>query len=269
MGKKIVINAIAILVFFYQNTTAAIQADSMSINLATTNGYKLNLLNRDNYSCFEGMRFGVFPFHGLYGVMNNSVVGMDYSRNGQLVELALPDSIEIEEFVFLKESSVFKSGKILFSLNKELQLQKRYFDTDTFSIALHTDSTLLLYYKGSVFDYNPITDNIERLICLGNYRIINCSYTNIDKFFVVTEHYVAMKRNGTLYPLAKLPEKIVTADLSPQGFFIGTETGLYELTERGDMYKLLETPISQILDDFEVTYIITNKGEIFSCSSSD
>lgn len=234
----------------------------------SSKGYTLQLLNEGYSSNFAHMKFGTFPYHGLYGVISNSVVGMDMDRNEELEELALPDTISIDEFVFLRESSVFKDGEALFIMDKDLKLRKRGFDTESFSIEMQTDSTLLLYYGGSVFEYNPVADDLKRLICLGDEHIVDCAYSNNESFVVVTDDYVVMKKNGKLHPLAKLQERIVAADISPQGFFIGTVKGLYELTEYGELNQLLDQPISQILDDWEVTYFITQDGKIFRCGLS-
>ena len=234
----------------------------------SSKGYTLQLLNENSSSDFASMKFGTFPYHGLYGVMSNSVVGMDMDRNEELEELALADTIYIDEFVFLRECSVFKSGEVLFTMDKDLKLHKHTFDTDAFSIEMQTDSTLMLYYGGSVFEYNPVADDLKRLICLGDEHIVDCAYSNNESFFVVTDDYVVMKKDGKLHPLAKLQEKIVAADITPQGFFIGTVKGLYELTEFGEVIQLLDQPISQILDDWEVTYIITTDGKIFRCGLS-
>lgn len=278
--KDILINSDSLYVIFNDNSAAVISHfsdyHSLSESLksyiikhpTTSKGFLLHLLNEESSSNFKEMNFGIFPFHGLYGVINNTIVGMDISRNSKIEKIALSDTINIDEFVFLRNGPIFKSGNKLLTFDKELRLHKRSFDTDAFSIEMHTDTTLLLYYEGNVFEYNPAADKINRLICLGNERIIECLYSNNENFFVVTEEYVIMKKEGKFHSLAKLSEKIVAADISPQGFFIGTENGLYELTENGDLIQLLETPISQILDDWEVTYVITQNGEIFYLTSS-
>lgn len=239
-------------------------------NLKTGKGFLLEKLDKelsDSLTVVE-FNFGIIPQHGLYAIYGNKLIGMDAARNHEIDELCLPDTIKIEEFVALNDLIVLKSGYAIITLDSICEFDGWLMDTRDFHLDLCTDSTIAIYYEGSVFDCNPETRTMKPLFSVGEYRVLSYIPTGDDESLIITNTYVLQKKQKEVIPLFRFQDNANAVVFSSIGIFYGTDTGLYEINEDGDVLQIFEFPVYTILDDGKVVYIVTKEGIIYKIYDS-
>lgn len=237
--------------------------------LKTSKGLNIERLNENipDSSSFINLNYGIIPMQGLYAIIGNRLIGMDMERNCYIDELLLPDSIVINDFVALKNLIVFKSGSAIITLKANRELDGWLIDAEDFNIGLYTDSTIAIYYKGHVFECAPLEKTMKPLFSVGEYNILSCVPTGENETIIITNNYILRRNMSKLLPIFRFHEKAKAAIYSTVGSFYGNYAGLFEINDDGKILQLLNIPVSNIIDDGEVVYIITEKGIIYRIHS--
>lgn len=230
--------------------------------ISAQNDYQVSLINDGEQVDMKGVPFCTLTGKGLFAMIGSTLVGMDSERNGN-IELSLPDTTyTIEEVVLSSDLFVCKSDSYIIYVSNHKRMRGFTIDTDSFHIRYASDSTIYIIVNDKVFESNPRRGKPILRFEYTNHRIIE--YMPIENLaYVVTENQILQKRQGQLILLLGMPELIKAVNISSHGILIGTETALFRYDSVGTLQLLEDIPVSQILNDGDFLYIITENSSIY------
>lgn len=235
----------------------------ISIRVYSQNDYKVTILNDGEEVDLSDVRFYTAKGNGLYAIIGNSLIGMDEERNGDLVEMSIPDSTYIiDEVVILPSLLVCKSDSDILYINERKRLKGYSIDTDNFSIRYASDSTIYILVGDKVFESNPLRGKPKLQFEYTNHKIIEYMPVGND-VYVATDKQLLLKSKEQLVLLLSMPEPITAINISSHGILIGTMSALFKYNSVGTLQLIDEIPVSQILNDEEFLYIVTYDSSIY------
>ncbi len=244
-------------------------AEKESQHIKTTKGYELEKIITPDELHLNGIRVNVLPHQGLYGIVNNKLIGLDPSKNSIIEELSIEDSLVIDNFACTRDGIVIQSDTTLAFCDFNGNMIRHTTDTNQFSIEAFTDSTILLIQGHNAFEYNPITAYYKRIETEPNDTIVSFTFmSSQNQRLLITTKGILLKEKGKqVNYLHQFNSHINTAKISACGIFYGTDNGLFEYnTSKGTIRQLLHEPILKVLDDGDSIYIVCQNGTVYRIS---
>lgn len=246
----------------YNNLADSIQIIKHGLPISIIN-YKTTILNNGDSINMTDIYFTSIPGKGLYSIVGTTLISMEPDRL-DIPDFSFPDSsYYCEQVVFLSSIITYKSANSILYVNERKKTRGFELNTDSFSIAYASDTSIYVLTKGQVFEFNP-RQGKPRIIFTAPVPedIIMYSVFASDTL-VAFDNKLCFKKNKQCQILAELPQKIACIDISMHGIWIGTSDGLYRYNGRNKLICVDEKPIRQILNDGDYLYIITENSSIY------
>ena len=224
---------------------------------------KVELLLSAGELQLDSVPLNVIPGEGLFAALGNKLVNLDREGNHDLREVALPDSVIIDDFIAAGPSLVFKCDRSLLWQTPEGGFWGITLEDADFRLIYGTPERVAIYRPGarqllevSLAERRPVLSMKmdEPLIAASRIGtgIVTVTQTRVLTWF-----------EGEAGVLHRHPAVINCAAITPQGVFLGTDRGLWSVRRQDELELLGAGTVKALLCDGERLYLIDGGGNLY------
>lgn len=207
---------------------------------------------------------GIVPGSGIFAAYGNRLVSVEPDSAMRNVEIAIPDSVLIDDFVFAGNTLVMKIDNSLIWTSPASGFDAVTFVDSDYSLCAATDSTVFIFSRDMAMEFNLKRKKPDVSVQLG-CRPVEARKLK-DGMLLATDKTVLSLFNDEWTLLHSYPGLINAAAFMPDGIFIGTDEGLWRIAGGGVVELLAQGQVRKMYNDNSVLYILDGEGNLLSLS---
>ncbi len=205
---------------------------------------------------------------GLFLANGNRVFSLE--NKSELIEIEVPDTSEISNFMFLKDRFIYKSQNKIYSYIDKVRVEYVFKDENFHFYAGKEDSLFLVKeHRDTSYIYSAKIGNTKMYPIFSTIENIIGVYGSVDNLMIVTDQKILGYSNNQIELIFESHERMNSVIPSKYGILFCTDFGLYSVVSPYSFITIAQGGIKQLLNDNNTIYALTNLGYMLVISEKN